>query len=141
MSSERLYQLLPMLYDAMRKQLGEKREECGFLRGQPRMLDYVYHHDGCIQREMCDAFSLEASTVSNILAIMEKDGLILRKRNPASSREVNVFITGKGREVQQRLEKVYEWMEAAAFEGFSPEEKDRFLRDFAAVTENMMKSR
>ena len=32
-------------------------------------------------------------------------------------------------------------MEAAAFEGFSLEEKDRFLRDFAAVTENMMKSR
>ena len=52
MKEERLYQLLPMLYDSMRKRLGEKKEECGFHHGQPRVLDYVCYHDGCIQRDI-----------------------------------------------------------------------------------------
>ena len=76
--------------------------------------------------------------MSNLLAVMEKDGLIERARSRESSREVNVFITEKGRGVQKRLEKVYGEIEADAFRGFSEEEAAAFLKAFAAVTENMM---
>ena len=106
MNANRLYQNLPRLYDAMRKLLGDKKEACGLTRGQPRILDYLFHHDGCMQKDFCREYSLEASTVSNLLVAMEKDGLLRRERNPSTSRIVNVYITEKGKQVQHNLEPV-----------------------------------
>lgn len=121
MNANRLYQNLPRLYDAMRKLLGDKKEACGLTRGQPRILDYLFHHDGCMQKDFCREYSLEASTVSNLLVAMEKDGLLRRERNPSTSRIVNVYITEKGKQVQHNLEPVYDKLEDIAFEGISEE--------------------
>ena len=104
MNANRLYQNLPRLYDAMRKLLGDKNYTYIYSRGQPRILDYLFHHDGCMQKDFCREYSLEASTVSNLLVAMEKDGLLRRERNPSTSRIVNVYITEKGKQVQHNLD-------------------------------------
>ena len=137
MNANRLYQNLPRLYDAMRKLLGDKKEACGLTRGQPRILDYLFHHDGCMQKDFCREYSLEASTVSNLLVAMEKDGLLRRERNPSTSRIVNVYITEKGKQVQHNLEPVYDKLEDIAFEGISEEEKGHFLMILKTITKNM----
>ena len=137
MNANRLYQNLPRLYDAMRKLLGDKKEACGLTRGQPRILDYLFHHDGCMQKDFCREYSLEASTVSNLLVAMEKDGLLRRERNPSTSRIVNVYITEKGKQVQHNLEPVYDKLEDIAFEGISEEEKEHFLMILKTITKNM----
>ena len=137
MNANRLYQNLPRLYDAMRKLLGDKKQGCGLTRGQPRILDYLFHHDGCMQKDFCREYSLEASTVSNLLVAMEKDGLLRRERNPSTSRIVNVYITEKGKQVQHNLEPVYDKLEDIAFEGISEEEKEHFLMILKTITKNM----
>ena len=137
MNANRLYQNLPRLYDAMRKLLGDKKEACGLTRGQPRILDYLFHHDGCMQKDFCREYSLEASTVSNLLVAMEKDGLLRRERNPSTSRIVNVYITEKGKQVQHNLEPVYDKLEDIAFEGISEEEKEHCLMILKTITKNM----
>ena len=137
MNANRLYQNLPRLYDAMRKLLGDKKEACGLTRGQPRILVYLFHHDGCMQKDFCREYSLEASTVSNLLVAMEKDGLLRRERNPSTSRIVNVYITEKGKQVQHNLEPVYDKLEDIAFEGISEEEKEHFLMILKTITKNM----
>ena len=137
MNANRLYQNLPRLYDAMRKLLGDKKEACGLTRGQPRILDYLFHHDGCMQKDFCREYSLEASTVSNLLVAMEKDGLLRRESNPSTSRIVNVYITEKGKQVQHNLEPVYDKLEDIAFEGISEEEKEHFLMILKTITKNM----
>jgi len=107
-------------------------------KGQPRILDYVYLNDGCIQREICDEFSLDASTVSSFLAILEKEGTLRRERNPLSSREVNVYITDKGKEIKKQVEVVYDELEQITFQGFSPEEKEQCIHYLSRLTKNMM---
>lgn len=141
MNQERLYQVLPKLYDAMRKELGGKKESCGLYHGQPRILDFLYRNDGCMQREFCDEFSLEASTISNLLVSMEKDGLLRRERNPLSPRMVNVYITEEGKRVQKKLETVYDQLEELAFRGISKEEQEQILAVLQKITGNFMEER
>lgn len=141
MKEERLYQIVPKLYDAMRRDLGGKKESCGLRHGQPRILDFLYRNDGCMQREFCDEFSLEASTISNLLVSMEKDGLLRRERNPLSPRVVNVYITEEGKAVQRQLENVYDQLEELAFRGISPEEQGQLLAVLQKITRNFMENR
>lgn len=136
-----IWRLLPRLYYSMRKYLFTRARECGLEKGQPRILDYVYVNDGCIQREICDEFSLDKSSISNFLAKLEEDGTLRRKRNPLSSREVNVFVTDKGREIQKRLDVVYDELEQITFQGFSPEEKEQCIHYLSRLTKNMMSYR
>ena len=138
MECKRLHQNLPKLYDATRKLLGMKSRACGLSHGQPRILDYLFHNDGCVQRDFCKEYSLEASTVSNLLVTMEKDGLLRRERKPSTSRIVNVYITEDGRRVQKNLEPVYDELEQIAFQGFSEEEQALFLKFLEKITENML---
>ena len=139
MEYKRLHQNLPRLYDAMRKLLGMQSRACGLSHGQPRILDYLSHHNGCVQRDFCREYSLEASTVSNLLVSMEKDGLLVRERKPSTSRVVNVYITEEGQHVQQNLEPVYGELEKLAFEGLSEEEQRLFLSLLERITGNMLK--
>ncbi|MEA5025811.1 MAG: MarR family transcriptional regulator [Desulfitobacterium hafniense] len=110
-------------------------------KGQPRILDYVHVNDGCIQREIRDEFSLDASSISNLLSKLEENGTLRRERNPLSTREVNVYITDKGREVQKRMEVVYDELEQIIFQGFSPEEKEQCIHYLSRLTKNMMSYR
>ncbi len=141
MNQERLYQILPKLYDAMRKDLGRKKESCGLYHGQPRILDFLYRNDGCMQREFCDEFSLEASTISNLLVSMEKDGLLRRERSPLSPRMVNVYITEEGKKVQKKLEHVYDQLEEQAFRGISQEEQEQILAVLQKITGNFLEEK
>lgn len=141
MNQERLYQILPKLYDAMRKDLCREKESCGLYHGQPRILDFLYRNDGCMQREFCDEFSLEASTISNLLVSMEKDGLLRRERSPLSPRMVNVYITEEGKKVQKKLEHVYDQLEEQAFRGISQEEQEQILAVLQKITGNFLEEK
>ena len=141
MNQERLHQILPKLYDAMRRNLGKQTEACGLHHGQPRILDFLYRNDGCMQREFCDEFSLEASTISNLLLNMEKDGILRRERNPQSTRIVNVYITEEGKAVQKKLETVYDQLENQALQGVSQKDREQFLTVLQKITCNFMQAR
>ncbi|MEY8339191.1 MarR family winged helix-turn-helix transcriptional regulator [Lachnospiraceae bacterium 62-35] len=115
-----------------------KAKDCGLKKGQPRILDFVSLHEGCFQREICNEYSLEAASVSNFLAILEQEGVLYRQRNPQSSRKVNVYTTEKGREVQKKLDVVYNELEEIIFQGFSVEEKEQCNWYLSRLTKNMM---
>lgn len=133
-----LWRSLPKLYYSMRKSLFTKAKECGLEKGQPRILDFVSLHDGCIQREIGEEYSLEAPSVSNFLKILEEEGVLRRERDSQSSRKVNVYITDKGIEIQKRLNAVYDELEEISFQGFSQEEREQFISSVIRITQNMM---
>ena len=132
------WRLMPRLYYSTRKFLLNRGNKIGLKESMPRFLDYVYQHDGCIQREICDEFSSNASSVSKWLASLEKEGMICRRRNAESTREVNVFITGKGRETEKQMFEVYKEMDQIIFQDLSPEEREQCLSYLARLTDNMM---
>ena len=135
---EKLWRVLPRLYYSTRKFLLIQSHKFGWMKGRFSILDYVYLNDGCIQREIRDEFSLDASSVSNFLTALENEGMLQRKRNSQCTREVNVYITEKGKETQKRMNALYDEMEKIVFANFSPEAKEQCLDYLAQMDKNMM---
>ncbi|MDF2987108.1 MAG: transcriptional regulator [Eubacterium sp.] len=91
--------------------------------GQPRMLNYIYGHNGCIQREIAAACHLEPASVTSVLNSMEKSGLIEKKQVMGDKRALEVWLTEKGFEKKKTVDEIFMAMADECFKGFSEEEK------------------
>ena len=56
------------------------------------------------QRELCDEVDLDRSTMADLVARMERHGLIVRRRDPADARRKTVGLTDHGRAERRRLQ-------------------------------------
>lgn len=112
----------------------------GISHGEPRILRYLSLHEGCIQRELCDNCHLEPASVTNILARMERNDLIDRQYEPGSRRNLQVFLTPKGRELLQYVEQVHRILEDECFLGFTSAEKEQTALIIERICDNMMKA-
>lgn len=111
----------------------------GITQGEPRILRYLNSHEGCIQREICDNCHLEPATVTNIMARMERDSLIKRQYESGSRRNLQVFLTQKGRESLQSVEQAHRIIEEECFSGFTSEEKEQAKLLIERICNNLVK--
>lgn len=112
----------------------------GITQGQPRILRYLSSHEGCIQRELCDNCHLEPASVTNILAIMERDELISRQYEPGNRRSLQVFLTSKGQEAMQHVEQVHQLIGEESFCDFNEDEKEQVKAYFERILTNLKKA-
>lgn len=112
----------------------------GITQGEPRILHYLNSHEGCIQRELCENCHLEPASVTNILAKMEHDGLVNRRYEPDSRRNLQVFLTPKGRESIQYVDQVQQLLEEECFSGFTCGEKEQVGLFMKRICSNLMKA-
>lgn len=94
----------------------------GLGRGQGKMLRFLKQNPGCRQKDIADRFYLRAASVSGVLATMERSGLLERRINPKSRREILIFLTEHGEETLRRLEELYREMDERVFSDFPEEE-------------------
>ena len=120
-----------------RKMANSHFEELGITSGQPKLLDFLAEHDGCIQRELANHCHIEPATVTSILSSMEKAGLIERRQNPNDKRILNVFLTNKGRETQKSVFRVFQDLDRQCLTGFSEEEEKALMSYLSRVYENL----
>lgn len=114
--------------------------EIGISHGQPRVLHYLSEHDGCIQKEIADTFDLEPATVTDILSIMEKAGLVERRCDPADRRALRVFLTAKGGATHGKVEAIFARVEREAFAGFTAAEKRQAFAALARLYDNLKRA-
>lgn len=60
------------------------------------------------QRELCDAVDLDRSTIADLVARMERRGLIDRDRDPEDGRRKTIGLTAHGRAERWRLQPLVE---------------------------------
>lgn len=65
------------------------------------------------QRELCDAVDLDRSTIADLVARMERRGLIVRAPDPEDGRRKTVGLTERGRAERRRLKPLVEQVEEA----------------------------
>jgi len=63
----------------------------------------LFYNDGMKQSEIIKLVNRDKTTVSRVLSRMIKNGLVSSKQLESSSRENSIFITEKGKAIQQEL--------------------------------------
>lgn len=91
--------------------------------GQELALFHLWEQDGLSQSELGERTGTEASTISNMLNKLEKDGIIFRERSASDQRVIRVFLTEKGKKLQEPVEEIWCAHEKSLLTGLVVEEK------------------
>src|SRR6266508_1947870 len=71
--------------------------------GQWAVLLFLWAQDGQSQTELSRQVAIEDATMVRTIDRMERDGLVRRVRNPHDRRQLNIFLTDKGRSLRDSL--------------------------------------
>ena len=134
---ETLHYLLMSDHLMVQKTLVSRVKDTGLTPGQPKILDYLLHHDGAIQKEIAVFCHIEPASLTAILSGMENKGYIERKMSRGDRRSLHVYLTKTGRQYADRLNLEFSEIEAAALKGFDEEDKRRLYDLLGRLYKNM----
>lgn len=95
--------LVRSLHQSFNRLLAQKIANEGLTTAQWFFLRALWEKEGIVQKELSRSVGLTESTIVAALKILEKKGLIKRKRDTKDSRRINVSLTRKGRNVEEKL--------------------------------------
>ena len=121
---ETIHYLLMSNHTMIKKELFSRLRETGLTLGQPKVLDYLNHHDGAIQKDVAAACLVDPASLTVILRGMEEKGLVRREMHEEDRRAYTVRMTDKGREYALLIESEFKAIEEEVLSGFSPEERE-----------------
>jgi DNA-binding MarR family transcriptional regulator len=111
--------------------------EIGLHSGQDRILLCLLREDGLSQTNLVGELSVQPATVTKSLDRLENAGLVQRRADADDRRVSRVYLTEAGRSLQQKIDDVWQQVEALSF-GSLVEEEQAFLRRlFTQVRENL----
>lgn len=94
--------------------------------GQPRILRYLAHNDGCMQIDLANYYTITPSTVSSILDGLEEKGMISRIEIKDDRRSFAVCLTDLGRKTAVKWDEYLKSAIDRTLEGFTDKEKELF---------------
>lgn len=74
-------------------------------RSQNMYIKVIAENEGVSQTELADCLSLRRASVTNALQRLERDGFIRRTQDEKDARVSRVWLTQRGREVVQQIDK------------------------------------
>lgn len=120
-----------------RGSVGAALAEVGLHVGQEMVLLRLWRRDGLTPSELAGALGVEPPTVTNMLSRMEKAGLLERCRDPEDARCTRVYLTEKGRELREPVERRWAAVERRALAGISAEEEELLRELLTRVQANL----
>ncbi len=93
--------------------------------GQYFFLRALWIEEGLSQRELSQRVGTTEPTTASALRLLEKKGLVERVRNRDDRRTINIYLTGKGRALQDDLLSHAREINQAASAGIPPEDLDK----------------
>lgn len=107
------------------------QNSCRFIMGN------LIHHDGMSQQELVNSTNMKAPTISVALRTLEEEGLVRREPDPNDMRSVRVYLTEKGRVVDEEFRGRLREMDRLLMQGISAQEEETLIRLLLAVRENV----
>lgn len=134
---ETLHYLLMSDHLMVQKALVSRVKDTGLTSGQPKVLDYLLHHDGAIQKEIALFCHIEPASLTTILNGMESKGYIERKNIQNNRRSLHVYLTETGKKYADRLNLEFAQIESEALKGFNETDTQQLLNLLSRVYQNM----
>ena len=134
----RIHDAAKLYHDRMRR-----HSEQDGLPSSYRML--IFHlarmNPGVTQLELVKATHLKAPTVSVTLQKMERDGLVIRRSNDTDLRETLVYLTDKGKGIDNRIKIMHKEGDEIALGGLTKEEIETLSELLNKVIDNLLDSK
>jgi DNA-binding MarR family transcriptional regulator len=135
---ESIHYLLMSDHFLVQKSLLTSIKDSELTPGQPKILDYLQNHNGCVQKEIAKGCHIEPASITVILKGMESKGYIERKMLSGDRRSLYVFLTEKGKKYIEYLNEKFDKVENTALKNFSEDEKQQLNDLLMRVYENMI---
>ena len=102
-------------------------------------IGFFYHNRDrdIFQKDFEQEFNIRRSTASNILALIEKNGLITRESVPYDARLKKITLTQKALDIQCTVDKAFENLEENIKKGISEEELQVFFKVIDKINSNL----
>lgn len=140
MSRNETSELGKLLGHVMRLQMmtaHKRMEEQGFCRSQPGIIHILSKHDGLTQVELANTMNVTPATISAMLKRMERETLIERRRSQEDQRVTHVYLTERGREQSNVVEKIFDELNQKGFGNFTDEELEQAKNIFLKLINNL----
>jgi DNA-binding MarR family transcriptional regulator len=79
--------------------------------------------DGVRQEELARKYKMDKATAARAIKKLEDAGYVYRQQDPEDKRAYRVFVTEKGRSLEEKMRKIALKWDSTVFSGFSKEEK------------------
>jgi DNA-binding MarR family transcriptional regulator len=119
--------------------VNSRLESMGLYRGQHRLIWCLSESDGLTHSALAERLRISNATVSKMVQRMEQNGFVKRQPDQHDQRISRVFLTEKGREIEQKLRDMFFQLEADEIEGFSETEIEQLVDFLARINVNLMK--
>jgi DNA-binding MarR family transcriptional regulator len=99
------------------------------------LLKLLAEQHGVTQQDLVQRGGYDASTTGNMLKQMEKQGLIRRQPHPDDGRAKLVFLTAKGRTLQEQLWNESRQLRQSLWNALSPKERQVLSQAIAKIVD------
>lgn len=103
-------------------------DQLGLTYAQYITLLYLWEHDKATVGELCTALSLDTGTVSPLLKRLESAKLVERKRLPSDERTVEVRLTKRGKELEEKALAIPEHIASCLLAGDKDDQGNRYAQ-------------
>lgn len=131
---------LRLLHNAIKRRITITPPPCAtttHLHGM--IIGFLAEHDGqdLFQKDVENEFHIRRSTVSTVLKLMEKNGLIRRESVPQDARLKRLVLTEQAWKLHANMDERLRMLDELLIRGISPEDLAGFNRAIRQMQENM----
>jgi DNA-binding MarR family transcriptional regulator len=114
-----------------------KGNKIGVTVEQFSVLAMLFYQDGLSQQGISDVLGRDKTTIARVISIMERDKMITRVTNKDDNRGKRIFLTKKGRSIQQKAVGVSGELYLRAIQGLKESHLKVAMKIMRAMTSNL----
>ncbi len=121
------------------EKFGSFREQQCLTGAHGWVIGYLYHnrHRDVYQRDFESEFSIRRSTITKMLTLMEKNGLIIRESVKDDARLKKIVLTEKALLMQKQISEDIDGLEQKMSRGIEADELESFFKTLNKIKANL----
>ncbi|MFJ5717423.1 MarR family winged helix-turn-helix transcriptional regulator [Neobacillus sp. NPDC093127] len=137
MIEDEIREMLDEISTKKRRNYSEMLRQLDLHIGQDQLLCRLWKEDGITQTQLSERLNCEPPTIANMVKALEKYGLIYRQRDALDARVNRVYLTPKGQDIKEPIEKVWRKQQDKLLDGMSSEELLLLKKLLRKMAENL----
>ena len=122
---------------AYRVRAGSQLARIGLHSGQEGLLKALAEKDGASMSELATALGVQPPTVTKMVGRLAAQGYVERRSSDGDGRQAHVFLTDRGRETIDGIDKVWKRLEKSALAGIDDKDRKRLRKLLRQVSRNL----